>query len=68
MNTIIQHSDGSFSCNPLLVSFVGDGGVLASATVGGNMVDIWDPPSTDSYKVVMKPKSKITFDNQKIVR
>ena len=62
---IIQHSD---ACNPLLVSFVGDSGVLATTTVGGNTVNIWDPPSTDSYKIVTKPKSKITFDDHKIVR
>ena len=66
--TVLQHSDISSSYNPLLISFVGDSGILASATVGGNTVDIWDPPPTDSNTVVMKPKSNIPFDDESIVR
>lgn len=66
--TVLQHSAASSSYNPLLISFVGDSGVLASATVDGNTVDIWDPPSTDSDKVVMKTKSSILVDNENIIR
>ena len=66
----VQHSDASSAHSPLLVSFVGDGGVLASAAVGEDTVDIWDPPPTDSdsSKAVMKPTSRITVDDQNIVR
>ena len=73
---VLQHtkeSDGSSSYSPLLVSFVGDSGVLASATVDEDTVDIWDPPSADqeslTSKVVTKPKSTIILaDNENIVR
>ena len=64
----LQHSDGSSSHSPLLISFIGDSGVLASATVGEKAIDIWDPPPTEPNKVVMKPKSSIPFDDENIVR
>ena len=65
--SILQHSKSSPS--HLLVSFVGDGGVLASAMVGGNTIDIWDsPPTYLTNCEVMKPKTTIKLQNQNIMR
>ena len=49
------------------MAFIGDNGYLASAMVGGNIVDIWAPPSTNS-QVVLKPESSVTAGDEEILR
>ena len=65
MHTLITMQQSP--CSHFLVAFLGDEGHLASAMVGGSEVDIWDPPPTDS-QVVLKSKSNIIMDNEKVMR
>ena len=48
------------------MTFLGDDGHLASAKVGGNVIDIWAPPSADT-QVVTKPESSIPLDEGSII-
>ena len=45
-----------------LVVFLGDEGDLATAIIGGNTVDIWGPPTSDT-QVVFNPKFSITLNS-----
>ena len=45
-----------------LVAYLGDEGDMATAVIGGNTVDIWGPPPSDS-QAVFNPKSSITLNS-----
>ena len=58
----LQSSNSQF-----LVMFLGEDGHLASAKVGGRVINIWAPPSANT-QVVTKPESSITIDDGTILR